>query len=78
MELVSRVDETCFTCAPTSGYMAILHGHITAARSAFKISIQIAIDEKLDQIIDFLEKEEMSCSIKDIEDFRSDQMTKCC
>ena len=59
-------------------YMAIMHGHITAARSAFKISIQIAIDEKLDQIIDFLEKEDMSCSIKDIEDFRSDQMTKCC
>ncbi len=56
-------------------YMAILHGHITAARSAFKISIQIAIDEKLDQIIDFLEKEDMSCSIQDVEDFRSDQMT---
>lgn len=59
-------------------YMAILHGHITAARSAFRISIQIAIDEKLDQIIDFLEKEEMSCSIQEVEDFRSDQMTKCC
>ncbi len=59
-------------------YMAIMHGHITAARSAFKISIQIVIDEKLDQIIDFLEKEDMSCSIKDIEDFRSDQMMKCC
>ncbi|MCH9048757.1 MAG: hypothetical protein IH836_07460 [Proteobacteria bacterium] len=57
-------------------YMAILHGHITAARSAFRISIQIAIDEKLDQIIDFLEKEDMSCSIKDIEEFRSGQMTK--
>ena len=57
-------------------YMAILHGHITAARSAFRISIQIAIDEKLDQIIDFLEKEEMSCSIKDIEDFRADQLMK--
>lgn len=56
-------------------YMAILHGHITAARSAFRISIQIAIDEKLDQIIDFLEKEDMSCSIQDVEDFRSDQMT---
>ena len=25
-------------------YMAILHGHITAARSAFRISIPIAID----------------------------------
>ena len=59
-------------------YMSILHGHITAARSAFKISIQIAIDEKLDQIIDFLEEEDMSCSIKDIEEFRSDQMTKSC
>jgi len=59
-------------------YMAILHGHITAARSAFRISIQIAIDEKLDQIIDFLEKEDMSCSIKDIEEFRADQMTKSC
>ena len=57
-------------------YMAILHGHINAARSAFKISIQIAIDEKLDQIIDYLEKENMSCSIKDIEEFRSDQMTQ--
>ncbi|MCH8262116.1 MAG: hypothetical protein IIA77_03560 [Proteobacteria bacterium] len=56
-------------------YMAIMHGHITAARSAFKISIQIAIDEKLDQIIDFLEKEDMACSIRDIEEFRSDQMT---
>ena len=59
-------------------YMAILHGHITAARSAFKISIQIAIDEKLDQIIDFLEKEDMSCSIRDIEKFRSEQMKKYC
>ena len=59
-------------------YMAILHGHIQAARSAFKISIQIAIDEKLDQIIDYLEKEDMSCSIKDIEEFRSNQMTKPC
>ena len=29
-------------------YMAIMHGQLTAARSAFKISIQIAIDEKLD------------------------------
>ena len=57
-------------------YMTILHGHINAARSAFKISIQIAIDEKLDQIIDYLEKENMSCSIKDIEEFRSDQMTQ--
>ncbi len=52
--------------------------HITAARCAFKISIQIAIDEKLDQIIDFLEKEEMSCSLQELEDFRSDQMTKSC
>ena len=58
-------------------YMAILHGQINAARSAFRISIQIAIDEKLDQIIDFLEEEDMSCSIKDIEEFRSKQMTKC-
>jgi len=56
-------------------YMAILHGHITAARSAFRISIQIAVDEKLDQIIDFLEKEDMSCSIRDIEEFRSNHMT---
>ncbi len=47
-------------------YMAILHGHITAARSAFKISIQIAIDEKLDQIIDFLEEEDMSFLVEDI------------
>ncbi|MCH8013428.1 MAG: hypothetical protein IH823_01335 [Candidatus Dadabacteria bacterium] len=59
-------------------YMVILHGQLTAARSAFKISIQIEIDEKLDQIIDFLEKEDMSCSIKDIEKFRSEQLTKCC
>ena len=59
-------------------YMAILHGQINAARSAFKISIHIAVDEKLDQIIDFLEKEDMTCSIKDIEEFRSDQMTKPC
>ncbi len=59
-------------------YMAILHGHIAAARFAFKSSIQIAIDEKLDQIIDFLEKEDMSCSIKDIEEFRSDQLMKSC
>ncbi len=57
-------------------YMAIVHGHITAARCAFKMSIQIAIDERLDQIIDYLEKNDMSCSIKDIEKFRSDQMTK--
>ena len=59
-------------------YMAILNGQINAARSAFKISIQIAIDEKLDQIIDYLEKENMSCSIRDIEEFRYDQMTKSC
>ncbi len=58
-------------------YMAIMHGQLTAARSAFRISIQIAIDEKLDQFIDFLEKEDMSCSIRDVEKFRSDQMTKC-
>ena len=57
-------------------YMAILHGHISAARCAFRTSIQIAIDEKLDQIIDYLEKEDMSCSIKHIEEFRSNQMTK--
>jgi len=59
-------------------YMAILHGHITAARSAFKISIQIAIDEKLDQIIDFLEKEDMSCSLQELEDFRENQLMKSC
>ena len=58
-------------------YMAIMHGQLTAARSAFRISIQIAIVEKLDQFIDFLEKEDMSCSIRDVEKFRSDQMTKC-
>ena len=57
-------------------YMAIVHGHITAARCAFRMSIQIAIDEKLDQIIDFLEKKELPCSTKDIEYFRSEQMTK--
>ena len=56
-------------------YVAILHGHITAARSAFRISIEIAVDEKLDQIIDFLEKEDMSCSIREIEEFRSNHMT---
>ena len=47
-------------------YMAISHGHIDAARSAFRISIQTAVDEKLNQIIDYLEKEDPSCSIKDI------------
>ncbi|MCH8261582.1 MAG: hypothetical protein IIA77_00840 [Proteobacteria bacterium] len=57
-------------------YMAILHGHIDAARYSFRTSIQIAVDEKLDQIIDFLEKEDMTCSIKDIEEFRSNRMTK--
>ena len=45
-------------------YMAIVLGHITAARSAFKTSVQIAVDEKLDQVIDFLEKKDMSCLIK--------------
>ena len=45
-------------------YMAILHGNIRAARSAFKISIQIAVDEKLDQIIDFLEEYETKPSAK--------------
>ena len=55
-------------------YMAILHGHINAARVVFRLSIQIAIDEKLDQIIAFLEKENLPCSIKDIEKFRSDQL----
>ena len=59
-------------------YMAILHGHITAARSAFKISIQIAIDEKLDQLIDFMEREGMSCSIQDIEEFRTNFLMKSC
>lgn len=57
-------------------HMAILHGHINAARVAFRMSIQIAIDEKLDQIIDYLEKNDMSCSIKDIEEFKADQLTK--
>ena len=57
-------------------YMAILHGHIAAARFAFKSSIHIAVDEKLDQIIDFLEKEDMSCLIRDIEKFKSHRMTK--
>ena len=55
-------------------YMAILHGHITAARCAFKRSIQIAIDENLDKIIDFLEKQELPCSTKDIEYFRSNEI----
>jgi len=59
-------------------YMAILQGHITAARSAFKISIQIAVDAKLDQIINFLKNKEMSCSIRDIEKFKSNQMMKSC
>ena len=53
-------------------YMAIVLGHITAARSAFKTSVQIAVDEKLDQVIYFLEKKDMSCLIKNIEEFRSD------
>jgi len=57
-------------------YMAISRGNITAARCSFRTSIQIAIDEKLDQIIDFLEENELPCSIKDIEDFRSKQMAK--
>lgn len=57
-------------------YTAILYGQINAARSAFKISIQIAIDEKLDQIIDFLEREEMACSVQDVEDFRRDELIK--
>jgi len=57
-------------------YMAIMHGQLTAARSAFKVSIQIAIDEKLDQIIDLLEKKEMSCSIRDIEEFRTNHLMK--
>jgi len=59
-------------------YMAIMHGQLTAARSAFKISIQIAIDEKLDQIIDFLEKKEMFCLIRDIEKFRINYLMKSC
>ena len=58
--------------------MVIVNGYITAARSAFKISIQITIDENLDQIIDFLEKEDMSCSIRIIEKFRSEQLMKTC
>ncbi len=41
-------------------YMAILLGHITAARYAFRASMQMAVDEKIDQIIDFLEKEAKS------------------
>ncbi len=57
-------------------YMAILQGHIATARNAFRVSIQIAIEENLDQFVDFLEKEDMSCSIQDVEDFRSDQMKK--
>jgi len=57
-------------------YMAILLGYKSAALSAFKISIQKAVDLKLDQIIDFLEKEDMSCLIRDIEKFRSNRMTK--
>ena len=59
-------------------YMAIQYGRINAARSAFRVSIHIAVDAKLDQIIDFLKNKEMSCSIKDIEEFRSDQLMKSC
>jgi len=57
-------------------YMAILHGHITAARCAFRMSLQIAIDKKLDQIIDFLEKEDMSCSVQNVEEFRTNHLKK--
>jgi len=57
-------------------YMAILHGHIATARFAFKSSIQMAVNDSLDQIVDFLEKVDMSCSIKDIEDFIADQLMK--
>jgi len=57
-------------------YMAILLGYKSAAQSAFKISIQTAVDLKLDQVIGFLEKEDMSCLIRDIEKFRSHRMTK--
>ena len=56
-------------------YIAMLLGYKSAAQSAFKISIQIAIDEKLDQIIDFLEREEMSCSIQEVENFRTKHLT---
>lgn len=55
-------------------YMAIIHGHISAARCAFRMTLQLAIDEKFDQIIYFLEKEGRPCSISDIEKFRHSQM----
>ena len=48
-------------------YMAIQHGYITAARSAFEASLQIAVDEKLDQIINIFEKKGAHCLIEDIQ-----------
>jgi len=41
--------------------------YITAARSAFEASLQIAVDEKLDQIINIFEKKGAHCLIEDIQ-----------
>lgn len=48
-------------------YMAIQFGHSNAARSTFEDSVDEAINDKLDQVIEILEKKGLFFAIEDIE-----------
>lgn len=47
-------------------YMAIQFGHSKAARSTFEDSLDEAINDKLDRVIEILEKKGLFFVIKDI------------
>ena len=48
-------------------YMAISLGHIRSARSAFKASINQAVNDKLDQVIKILKKRGLYFLVEDVE-----------
>ena len=48
-------------------YMAILHGHVNAARSAFEASIEMEVEKKLDQTVKILKTNGIDSLIKEIE-----------
>ena len=48
-------------------YMAILHGRVNAARSAFEASIEMEVEKKLDQTVKILKTNGIDSLIKEIE-----------
>lgn len=48
-------------------YMAITFGHIKAARNAFEISMNQAVNDKLNKVIAILKKKDLYFLIEDIE-----------